>query len=446
MPLYGGFRGGFQVSRTRKEQREQEKETNYFFEFTKIQRHFFKDMNEKLKKVNDPRHQSYITYDCDMLLWMLLLKNACDMKSMRSMSRQLNKDECIVNLQKVLGIKDLEELPHYDTVNDFLAELEPTEMEKIRTYMIRELLKKRCFEEYRIKGRYWGVIFDGTGLYSFDEKHCEHCLRREYTDEESGDKHTIYMHHVLEAKLVIGDMVLSIGSEFIENESENVSKQDCELKAFYRLAKRLKQTYKRLPICILGDSLYACQGVFDVCEQQKWMYMMRFKEGRIASLAGEYKVLKEMKPTRSNQEICWVNNISYHEYQVNMLEYEEAKHKKKFLFVTNIQITEHNAKGLVAAGRSRWKIENEGFQRQKKQRYHIEHVNSHSYNAMKNHYLLTQIVDIWMQLYEQGLGMIKAIKRSLKEISSNLLETVRTRILTDADILHLDQKIQVRFT
>lgn len=34
------------------------------------------------------------------------------------------------------------------------------------------------------------------------------------------------MHHVLETKLFIGDMVFSMGSEFIENESEDVTKQD----------------------------------------------------------------------------------------------------------------------------------------------------------------------------------------------------------------------------
>jgi hypothetical protein len=45
------------------------------------------------------------------------------------------------------------------------------------------------------------------------------------------------MHHVLEAKLVVGNMVFSIGTEFIENENEEVTKQDCELKAFHRLAK-----------------------------------------------------------------------------------------------------------------------------------------------------------------------------------------------------------------
>ncbi|MDC3414218.1 hypothetical protein NC797_13020 [Aquibacillus sp. 3ASR75-11] len=203
-----------------------------------------------------------------------ILKNLFNMKSMRGMTESFNRDECIENVKKVLGKKTLVELPNYDTINDFLSALDSKELEKIRTYMIKELLKKRSLEKYRINEKYWGVIIDGTGLFSFDEKHCEHCLRREYRDENGEVKKTVYMHHVLEAKLVVGDMVLSIASEFIENESEDVKKQDCELKAFYRLAEKLKKIFKRLPICILGDSLYTCEGVFDICEENKWKYML----------------------------------------------------------------------------------------------------------------------------------------------------------------------------
>src|SRR5699024_826142 len=182
------------------------------------------------------------------------LKNICNLKSMRQMTNQFNRDECIQNIGELLGIKELEDIPHYDTINNFLSGLKPADLEKIRTYMIKELLKKRSFDDYRINGKYWGIIFDGTGLFSFKEKHCDHCLKRVYTDKETGEKTTIYMHHVLEAKLVVGDLVLSIGSEFIENEFEDTPKQDCELKAFYRLAEKIKADYKRLPICILADS------------------------------------------------------------------------------------------------------------------------------------------------------------------------------------------------
>lgn len=138
------------------------------------------------------------------------------------MSNQFNKDECIRNLKKYFRIDELEELPHYDTINDFLSDLNPQELHQIRTYMIKELLKKRCFDDFRINGKYWGITIDGTGLFTFDKKHCEHCLKRVYKDEEGNIEKTIYMHHVLEAKLVVGDMVFSIASEFIEKMNQRM--------------------------------------------------------------------------------------------------------------------------------------------------------------------------------------------------------------------------------
>lgn len=433
---------------TRKEKREQEKEINYFFEFIKIKKHFFKGFIDKLKNVRDHRSQSYITYGPEFILFTILLKNMANLKSMRSMSNSFNKEECIKNVGKVLDVEGLKELPHYDTINDFLSGLEGTELENIRTYMIKELLKKRCFEKHRIEGKYWGIIFDGTGLYSFDKKHCEHCLRREYTNKETGETRRVYMHHVLEAKLVVGDMVFSIGSEFIENESEDVTKQDCEIKAFYRLAEKIKKTYKRLPICILGDSLYACGPVFQRCEDYKWKYMFRFKEGRIKTLASEFQAIKEIEK-RNELDLFWANDISYNQKTVNLLEskvdMEDGK-RKQYLFITDLKITKKNAERLIVVGRSRWKIENQGFNNQKNVRYHIEHSNSHDYTAMKNHYLITQIADMIMQLYENGIKILKDFKKTAKEISSNLLEAIRTRKITDEDIVKLEKPIQVRFT
>lgn len=434
---------------TRKEKRVQEKETNYFFEFVKIQKHFFKEFTKRLKNVKDHRSQSYITYDAEVMLFTMLMKNMAGLKSMRNMSDGFNKEECIENIRQVLNVESLEELPHYDTINDFLAGFNMNELEKIRTYMIKELLKKRCFEQSRIEGTYWGVIVDGTGLHTFREKHCEHCLRRVHTNKESGETKTVYMHHVLEAKLVVGDMVFSIGSEFIENESEDVPKQDCELKAFHRLAKNIKQTFKRLPICILGDSLYACESVFARCDEYKWKYLCRFKEGRIKSIASEFKSIKEFEQSKKQENLFWVNDISYNERTVNLMEVKlksEDEKRKEFVFITNVKVTKKNAERLITVGRSRWKIENQGFNQQKNSRYQIEHANSHDYTAMKNHYLLVQITDIIWQLYENGAAIFKSLKKTTKEKSSNLLEAIRTRKITDEDIAALEKPIQVRFT
>lgn len=75
------------------------------------------------------------------------------------------------------------------------------------------------FDQYRFFKK-WLIIFDGTGLYYYKKRHCEHCLTATHTNKETGEKTTRYFHKVLEAKLVVGDFVFSIGIEFIENEKK----------------------------------------------------------------------------------------------------------------------------------------------------------------------------------------------------------------------------------
>jgi hypothetical protein len=99
----------------------------------------------------------------------------------------------------------------------------------------------------------------------------------------------------------------------------------------------------------------------------------------------------------------------------------------------------------VAAGRSRWKIENEGFNNQKNVRYDIEHACCNDYTAMKNHYLLVQISDILRQLLENGSEALKTLNSGIKEISSRLLESFRRDKLTTEDIIYIQQHTKIRY-
>ena len=440
------LRGIYMKCVTRKQKREKRKEINFFEEFIRIKNHFFKDINVRLKNVKDERHQSYIEYPPDIILFCIIMKNATALGSMNQMTTEFNTEECINNVAKVLEYDELEELPHHDTINNFLKRLKPLELEKVRQYMIKELFKKRCLEEYRLLGKHWTIAVDATGLVSFGERHCEHCLKREYVNKETGEvEKTIYFHYVLEAKLVAGDMVFSIDTEFIENE-KNYEKQDCELKAFKRLAKRLKKNYKRLPICILGDSLYAVDPIFKLCKENRWRYIFTLKEGRTKSLWTEFQELKRLEDNNNGKGCTWVNEMEYKENLINVLEANliEKKKEKKFTFITNIPITKNNVEKILFSGRSRWKIENEGFNNQKNITNNIEHLCSKDYIAMKNHYLLVQLADMIRQLFESGYGLIRSLKTTIKEISSRILESFRRDPLTPEDISNLNKRIQIR--
>ena len=440
--------------------REAEKKINYFFELQKIMRHYFKDFTKWLKTVTDPRHASYVKYPLEVLLLMLIMKHTTGVKTMREMTSRFNTEAGIENMRELSELETLDELPHYDTINNVLEKLETKEIEEVRYKLIRQLIRKRSFEGHRlsINGKYhWLITIDGTGLHTFKERHCEHCLKRERVNKETGDKSVIYYHHVLEAKLVLGEMVFSVCSEFIENESEEVSKQDCELKAFYRMEKKLKGAFPRLLICLTADSLYACEPVFKVCQKNNWEYIFRFKEGRLPSVAKEYGVLAQLNEDQKKSQLInheqwnmnWVNEIAYQERELNICELEVVKEDKStttFVYLTSFLLDEKNIKQTVETGRSRWRIENEGFNRQKNHRGFIHHLNSYHDIAMKNHYILTQIAEIIMVLYELGLEFFHQVKKMIKEKSSDLLEAFRQRTLTAEDKKRLDKLIQVRFT
>lgn len=439
---------------TRPEKRKLQSGENVFFGLVKTIKHFFPNLQEVLAHTEDPRCASYITYTPEELLFPAILAKATDVHSGRHMDSSFNTETCIENIYRVLAKERKETVPHHDTLNDYLTVLPNKELETVQDSMIKGLLKGRALEAFRLLGKWWIVAFDGTGLYCFPERHCEHCLKREITDPITKEKRTIYMHHVLEAKLICGDMALSLGCEFIENEDENIEKQDCEIKAFYRLAEQIKQKYPRLPICILGDSLYACDPVFELCKSYGWKYQLRFKDGRIPTLGKEVAAINAMGGLEedasgacqfSNDVVAGHRTVNYVKQRVSLEEKGEIT-KKTFQFLTDLRITKGNAASLANAGRARWKIENEGFNTQKNFRCHIEHVWCEDYNAIKNHYLLAQIAEIIRQLYEKGSKLIKTVKLGLMEISSLLLESLRNRLLTQEDITQLAKPIQIRFT
>ena len=89
---------------------------------------------------------------------------------------------------------------------------------------------------------------------------------------------------------------------------------------------------------------------------------------------------------------------------------------------------------LVNAGRSRWKIENQGFNRHKRWQGDIEHDCSWNEKAQKNHYLLEQISDFIKQLYEYFFLKKNEIKKAQKNISSELLASFGRQLTETEDI------------
>ena len=85
--------------------------------------------------------------------------------------------------------------------------------ELIQKYIVKILLRSKMFDKYKYNNSFQ-LLLDGTGLSNHDYNLNDDCLKRKHKDGKVS-----YYKYVLESKLVVGNIVISLDSEFIENES-----------------------------------------------------------------------------------------------------------------------------------------------------------------------------------------------------------------------------------
>lgn len=312
---------------------------------------------------------------------------------------------------------------HFDTVDEVLRSLKMEEVEKVKTRMIKSLITAK-----RITTMYGHCLIavDATGITTYDEDWSGELLHRK---TPGGKK--LYLNYILEAKIVTPEgLSLSIGSEPLSNAGrEQYEKQDCELKAFARLSAKLKKAYPRLPICLLMDGLYANKPVFDICEAYGWRYMITLKDTCLPNLQQSIADTEESARKRFNREVIvnpgqhhkqygtatyqWITGLQHMDHPINWLECRwpgivTPKGNipiRRFTYVTNLSLRkghpyeEEVLAKMAACGRLRWKIENEGFNCQKNQGYHLHHKYSRSsVKTLHVYYMLLQIAHLLHQL------------------------------------------------
>ena len=399
----------------------------------------FSELLPSLSRLPDPRKLQGRQYGMDEILLggltLFLLKEGS--------RNQLNNHRSDGYFCKHYHRLFSKRLPHQDTVNEVLCNLDSGKLDQVKMDLMSDLFKQKWLRDYRLLDRYYMVAVDATGIVSFDERHCPHCL----TQETKSGKVT-YFHYVLEAKLVTSTgLVISLASEWIENPTGEFKKQDCERKAFVRLAAKLKKQYPRLPICILADGLYPYENAFKVCEENGWKFIFVLKDGSLKTVQEELTLTRIRKPAIAcytakggwhiEEEYRYQTDIEYHkEYTLNWIQCIETRNKmiptktassppppeiSCFEYVTNLKPDKENVRAIGYGGRLRWKIENEGFNTQKCGDYELEHKYCRtSYIGLKNYYTLLQIAHAINQLIEKGKCVSEILKSRPKETLHNL--------------------------
>lgn len=408
----------------------------------------FPTLNENFEQLVDPRvRKSYTLAELlTSALFVFIFKEGS-----RNLYNSDRRDELFrQNFFKVFKVR----LSQADTFDALLRVLPPNEIEHIKAKLVSSLFEQKLFREFRFLGKYYHVAVDATGISSYEHRHCPHCLTKT-------SKHgtTTYFHYVLEAKLVTSSgLSISLASEFIENtDRKEYEKQDCEQKAFVRLASKIKKFFPRLPICLLADGLYPNNTVFDICQQNNWLFIITLKDGSLKSFNAEANLLKNTAIKQTHQradsatlttlDYAYLNDLQYGNRKYSWIECcESTWHKEtktttnqRFVYITNIIQKSDIVVSTIFSGRLRWKIENEGFNELKNNGYELQHKYSRvSYPAMQNYYHILQIAHAINQLVEKT----NAIKALLKEYSKQTKENLWRNLL--AYMAMIDFKNEVK--
>ncbi len=236
------------------------------------------------------------------------------------------------------------------------------------------------------------IALDATWYFSSQSKsiHCPNCSCLRHTDGT-----TTHFHSAITPVIVSPghSQVVPLRPEFIVPQDGQV-KQDCEINAAKRWLCAHAAGYSTGNDTLLGDDLYAhqpfCRQVLlhgfhflFTCKPASHAHLNSWIEGLQAN--GQLQALKLKLKGKSNRwehhQYRWANGapltdsddaLKVNWCEVTITDANGAVRYRNAL-ITDWKITEGNVAGLVAAGRARWKIENEHNNVLKNRGYHLEH-------------------------------------------------------------------------
>ena len=306
------------------------------------------------------------------------------------------------NLSELYGIK---KVPCDTYLREMLDGEDLSVIKPAFASVLKVLQRGKVLENWKFLDNKFLVSVDGSGFFSSNKVKCDFCCEK-ITNKGLDKETTLYQHQMLVGSIVSPNMkqVLPIEFEPI-SKKDGDKKNDCERNCAKRWLESFRKFHPQLPTIIVADGLYSNAPFIRLLLEKRCSYIIVAKEDDHKSLyeyfeeadrddAPEFESSIRNKDgmVEKHQKYRFMNHVplnnSNQDLKVNVLYFEEydiKKNKKtKWLWVTDIKITRHNAKSIMQGGRARWKIENETFNTLKNQGYNFEHNFGHGYKGLSN--------------------------------------------------------------
>ena len=236
------------------------------------------------------------------------------------------------------------------------------------------------------------------------------------------------------------------------------TKQDCGLAAAKRWLEKNAARYAPLKVTLLGDDLYAHQPFAGAPSSTTFTSFLcasltptpRSTTGSISCSGRTWarsRCASKSGPHFHTYAYRYANGVPLAEgadaLQVNWCEVTVTDHKGQVVyrngFVTDFKITDQNVAALVAAGRARWKIENENNNTLKTKGYHLEHNFGHGKEQLSSLLaamnILAFLYHTFLSFTDEHYRLIRAALPTRKTFFDDLRALTRYLLFPNWDAL-----------
>lgn len=345
-------------------------------------------LQQSIERIEDPRQASngtrYSLADAILAAFSVFFMQ-CEsfLEHQRQMHSRRGKD----NAQTLFG---LEQIPSVPQIRNILDPIEAKSLFGVFERVYRALHDQGYLKSYQCLGGHLLVTLDGTQYFSSQKIGCQQCSTRTHRNGR-----VTYSHSAILPVIVAPGQaqVIALAPEFIRPQ-DGTDKQDCEVEAAKRWLQAHAQQFARQPITLLGDDLYSHQPMGQQCLDLGLNFIFTalpqshpvlYERLHVLEVLGALQILEirqDLKGTPTLYHYRYTNLVPIRDTQpallVNWCELRVTDERTGQVLYHNAFITHHRLNDetvvqVVAAGRSRWKTENENHNVLKTKGYHLEH-------------------------------------------------------------------------
>jgi hypothetical protein len=346
-------------------------------------------LKQVIQSIRDPRQASHGTrYRLEDIILSAFSVFFMQCESFLEHQRQMHSRFGQDNAQTLFGIVNLPSDPQLRNVLDKVNE---RALSPMFAWVYQTLHQSGFLQSYEVLDHQLLVTLDGTQYFSSHQIHCDQCHHQTHVNGSVSYSHQA----ILPAIVSPGKSeVLVLAPEFITPQ-DGQEKQDCEINAAKRWIATHGDLFMGQAITLLGDDLYSHQPMCEaVLAQQQMNFIFTClrashpalyewldtldRMGEVQTFEVHHRQLRtdelyqyryaHQLPIRDEEPTLYVNWCELTEIRVS-----DGQVLYRNAWVTKHSLDEKTVPEIAAAGRCRWKTENENHNVLKTKGYHVEH-------------------------------------------------------------------------